>query len=123
MTQVIDRKWFRTASIAGAVLMAAIILFGAHMIAHINRVPSWFHTIEHFFYYGVMAVLLAHGIGRRFFLFALLAVPLVGALDEWHQLYVPGRNASAIDWAVDVFASLVGIYWYSLIRADSDGKS
>ena len=103
--------------------MAAFVLFGVYRIGQINLLPSWFHTIEHFFYYGVMAVLLAHGVGKRFLWIALLAVPLVGALDEWHQLYVPGRNASAFDWAVDVFASLVGIYWYSLIRADSDGKS
>ena len=103
--------------------MAAIVLFGAYRIGQINLLPSWFHTIEHFFYYGVMAILLAHGVGRRFFWIALLAVPLVGAIDEWHQLYVPGRNGSAMDWGVDALAALVGIYWYSILHHDWDERS
>ena len=74
------------ACIAAAVVMAAILLLGAHKIGHINRAPHWFHAVEHFLYYGVMAVLLAHGLGRRFFWIALVAVPFFGAVDEWHQL-------------------------------------
>ena len=103
--------------------MAAIVLFGTLRIGKINRLPHWFHIVEHVFYYGGMTLLLAHALGRRLFWIALLAVPLVGALDEWHQLYVPGRNSSAIDWAVDACAALIGVCCYRLVRHDRGGKS
>jgi len=92
--------------------MAAVLLFDAERIGEINLVPNWLHKVEHFFYYGIMTVLVAHGVGRRFLWIALAVVPFIGALDEWHQYYVPGRNASAIDWMVDSVAALVGTYWY-----------
>jgi VanZ family protein len=105
-------KWMRAGCIAGALFMAALLLVGAHDIGKVNNVPHWFHKVEHFFYYGVMALLLAHGLGRRWFWLALFFVPLVGALDEWHQIYVPRRSASAWDWATDALAAAVAVYLY-----------
>jgi VanZ family protein len=32
-----------------------------------------------------------------------------GALDEVHQLWIPGRTADPIDWAADAAGSVVGI--------------
>ncbi len=45
-----------------------------------------------------------------------LLVGLIGAyagLDEFLQVFIPGRGGSAVDWAVDVAASLlcVGLLW------------
>src|SRR4029079_644914 len=94
--------------------MAFFVLAGAQKVAQVNHVPHWFHKIEHFFYFGAMAVLLAHGMGRRWFWIALLAVPLFGALDEWHQLYVPGRSGSVWDWSTDLAAAVVAVYLYRL---------
>ena len=105
-------KWFRGGCIAAAFFMAAVLFFGAHEIGRINLVPHFFHKVEHFFYFGVMALLLAHGFGRRWWWIALIVVPLVGALDEWHQFYVPGRNSSAWDWMTDVLGSIVAVYAY-----------
>lgn len=92
--------------------MAAVLLFGAERIGEVNLVPHWLHKVEHFFYYGIMAVLVAHGVGRRFLWIALAAVPLVGALDEWHQYYVPGRDSSVYDLMVDALASFLAVYVY-----------
>ena len=39
-------------------------------------------------------------------------VPLVGALDEWHQLYVPGRNSSVFDWMIDAAGAVVAVFVY-----------
>jgi VanZ family protein len=105
-------KWFRGGCIAAALLMAVTLFFGAHEIGKVNLVPHFFHKVEHFFYYGAMAFLLAHGLGPRWFWIALLAVPLIGALDEWHQLYVPGRNSSVYDWMTDVVGTVVAVYVY-----------
>jgi VanZ family protein len=116
LIQVIDSRWFRSACIAGALFMAAVLLFGAERIGEINQVPNWLHKVEHFFYYGIMAVLVAHGVGRRFLWIAIAAAPLVGALDEWHQLYVPGRNSSVYDWMVDAAGTIAAVYGYWRIK-------
>ena len=92
--------------------MAATLFFGAQEIGKVNAVPHWVHKVEHSCYYGLMAVLLAYGLGRRWFWIALLAVPVVGAIDEWHQLYVPGRNSSVYDWMADAAGTLVFVYAY-----------
>ena len=118
--QVIKKNWIRGGCIAAALLMAATLFLGAHEIGRVNSVPPLGHKVEHFLYYGAMAFLIASGLGRRWFWIALLFVPLVGALDEWHQFYVPGRNASAIDWLVDVAGTGVAMwgYWRWVRRAE-----
>jgi len=44
----------------------------------------------------------------------------VGALDEWHQIYVPRRNASLWDFAVDAIAAAVFVYAY--VRAGASAE-
>lgn len=49
-------------------------------------------------------------------IFAILAVTVMGAMDEFIQSFFPYRGASAGDWLVDVCASLVAsallYFWY-----------
>lgn len=47
------------------------------------------------------------------FLAAILAVSLYGALDEWHQSFVPGRDMSAADFISDVIGAFLGIIIYN----------
>ncbi|HEX7953026.1 MAG TPA: VanZ family protein [Burkholderiales bacterium] len=109
---MINRKWIQGGRIAAAFFMAALLFVGASEIGEVNKVPHLIHLVEHFLYYGFMALLLALGLGRRWFWLALLVVPLVGALDEWHQFYVPGRGSSAWDWLTDVAGAGVAVYVY-----------
>lgn len=39
----------------------------------------------------------------------VLGLLAFGALDEVHQLWVPGRTADTTDWAADAVGSVVGI--------------
>ena len=119
--QVNNKNWIRGGCIAAAVFMAATLFLGASEIGRVNSVPPLGHKVEHFLYYGVMAFLIASGLGRRWFWLALLFVPLIGALDEWHQLYVPGRNASAIDWLVDAAGTGVAVFAYVKIMCGRKG--
>jgi VanZ family protein len=105
-------KWIRGGCIAVAFFMAVTLFLGAQEIGKVNAVPHWVHKVEHAGYYGLMALLLTYGLGRRWFWIALLAVPMAGAIDEWHQLYVPGRNSSVYDWMADVAGTLVFVYAY-----------
>ncbi len=111
-SHLINRKWIRGGCIAAVFFMAAPLFVEAQKIGQINTLPHLMHKVEHFLYYGTMAYLLASGLGRRWFWIALLAVPLIGALDEWHQLYIPGRNSSAWDWATDTVGAAVAVWGY-----------
>jgi len=40
---------------------------------------------------------------------AFLLLALLGLLDEWHQLFVPGRVCSLLDWLYDLSGALAGM--------------
>ncbi len=42
-------------------------------------------------------------------LLIFLATCLFGAVDEWHQSFVPGRDASRWDWAADAAGAALGL--------------
>jgi len=63
--------------------------------------PAPWDKLAHFAYYGTIAAALwIADAGRRPWLVALITIG-VGALDEWHQLYLPFREASVMDLAAD----------------------
>ncbi len=45
---------------------------------------------------------------RQGFLLAVALLAAHGALDEWHQSWVPGRTPSLGDWVADVVGGLAG---------------
>lgn len=100
-----------------AVLMAAFVFVGAQTAADVPLFPPPFDKAAHFVYYAMMALLLVHGVGLRLALLPLLLVPLVGALDEWHQLSIAGRDASVWDWVADVLGAVVAVGGYRALRA------
>ena len=87
-----------------------------HLAARLPDAPTPWDKVAHFCYYGLMAVLLVHGLGRRWLWVPLVLVPAVGALDEWHQFYVPGRDASVFDWMADAAGTGVAVFAFWRIR-------
>ena len=106
-------KWIRGACIAAAVFMAVTLFAGAEQAGKTQLFPTPWDKVAHIIYYGTMAALLSHGVGRRWLWLPLVLVPLVGALDEWHQFYVPGRDASVFDWFADGAGTMIAVYLYS----------
>ena len=70
--------------------------------------------IAHVGFYGVMGFLCAMwrrecgGSARGSALFALAFVALVGAVDEAHQHWIPGRSMDAADWLADAAGGGIG---------------
>jgi VanZ family protein len=93
-------------------------------VGSLGRIPDWVtHGIE----YGVLGTLvcraLAGGFGRALSVRqALLAVSLCvawGVSDEWHQSFVPERDASAWDVAKDFAgATLAASAWRAFSAQD-----
>ena len=69
----------------------------------------------HFVFYGVLATLLWRGLPPRRFSgrvrlgAAFVITVLFGASDEFHQSFVPGREVSAVDLAVDASGAAVAL--------------
>jgi len=74
-----------------------------------------------FFGFGLIINLTLRSDGKTVvnsFIFAILLGSLYGASDEFHQMFVPHRTASTMDWAADVtgilFAQVVILVFYVL---------
>ena len=105
-------KWIRSGCIAAAFLMVATLFLGTEEAGKAHFFPAPWDKLAHFLYYGTIAALLSHGIGRRWLWLPLVLVPLVGAADEWHQMSVPGRDASIFDWIADELGTVAAVYVY-----------
>ena len=86
-----------------------------------DNVPQLFENqdkYEHFIAYCVLAILLSLAlyfqkrsilISSKAFLFALLFILAYGAVDELHQIFVPGRYCDFYDWLADSSGGIMGI--------------
>ena len=91
-------------------ILVGLFVLGAHPVA-VNLVPSPWDKLVH----GCIFALLTCGIGlasglqgRRRLIVAVATALLVGVLDEWHQVYLPGRQVTWGDLIADVAGSIVG---------------
>lgn len=54
--------------------------------------------------------------GLREVALTLAALSLFGALDEWHQGFIPGRDPDSLDWIADTIGAAGGIAFASVMR-------
>lgn len=100
------------------------VLVWAAVIFAFSAVPSlstglgfWdlvLRKLAHGAEFGVLGALTARWLGRP--LLALAAASAYAATDELHQAFVPGRSASAADWAIDTGGVAIGVALYVLWR-------
>lgn len=66
---------------------------------------------SHAIAFGALAlfVLFALKDSRKSFILAWLFATLYGALDEYHQSFVPGRSAAVMDVGIDSFGALAAL--------------
>jgi VanZ family protein len=113
------RRWV----LWGPVVLYALLIF--HFSSESNPLPGltslvWdkaLHTTE----YAGLALLICRalrGEGLRWWRSVTLAVILASvyaATDEWHQFFVPQRDADVADWAADLIGAAAGSSLYRLI--------
>ena len=92
--------------------MVAALFLGTETAVELSTFPPPFDKLAHFAYFGVMATLLAHAVGIGWMWVPLVIVPLVGAVDEWQQMSVAGRDSSLADWIADLIGVTVFVYGY-----------
>ena len=104
--------WVRVGCGVAAVLMAVTLFVGAEEVVDVPFLTPPLDKVAHFTYYGVMAVLTSYAVGVRWLWVPIFLVPIVGVLDEWHQSFISGRDASAADWIADLVGTVVIVYAY-----------
>jgi VanZ family protein len=97
-------------------LWAALILILTSIPgSHIPELPFRnFDKVVHLTIYGILGWLTARAWlnGSRatsMVLLALLCISVFGALDEWHQQFIPQRSMDLLDWAADITGATAGI--------------
>ncbi|MBK8401174.1 MAG: VanZ family protein [Propionivibrio sp.] len=91
-------------------ILFGLFVGGAQPVA-VGLIPSPWDKLAHASLFAVLAACigLASGLrGGRVVLLAFAGALLVGSLDEWHQVFLPGRQAGWDDLAADAAGSLIG---------------
>jgi VanZ family protein len=71
--------------------------------------------VTHVTVFGILAVLLFKSLGSRYFFSWLLTV-IYAISDEWHQSFMPGREASYKDVMLDSFGALLALSIVYLLK-------
>ena len=104
-----------------AALWAAVLFFLSEWsglgIELVSGADKWVHVGL----FMILGLSLAWGKGRTesgvpLFLFLFLGMGY-GALDEWHQSFVPGRDASVGDWVADSAGVMLGLVLFSSVSS------
>jgi VanZ family protein len=110
--------------------MAAI--FYTQSMAHPPQPPGGLSDKhEHFFFYGVLAVLALRAftsaqwrrVGAATVLGAIVFASLYGVVNELHQRFVPGRSYEVMDMianAIGASVAVVLVWAWSIIRRRSE---
>lgn len=94
-----------------AIQLTLTSLPGAAMPVNVAHPLDW---VGHFGLYAGLGALIARVAAlrdwpRRRLLVAGALICLGAALDELHQLFIPGRDAEVLDWAFDTLGATAGL--------------
>lgn len=107
-----------------AVYWSIIFIATSIPIDEIPHIFKFQDKFEHFVAYFILAILISftlhfqnknNKLKKRFFYFSLLILILYGALDELHQMLIPGRIADFYDWLADIIGGSLGILLSSFV--------
>lgn len=122
--QMSDARRWAPAIVWGAIILVATSLPGS-ALPSAPAIPG-LDKVMHGGMYGVLGVFVARGMGVRgmrvrgmrvrgmgvgsgwAWIVAGVVVAGLAAADEWHQQWIPGRGADALDWVADVAGATLG---------------
>jgi VanZ family protein len=95
-------------------LWAGVIIFATSMPSDlVPQQVSTFDKAAHFSMYAILAGLLTRHLSEvitrwRAAAAALAIAVAFGAIDEWHQQFIPGRSTELADWQADSLGAATG---------------
>ena len=79
-------------------------------------IPPW-DKVAHLITYAIILILARIGFPKVKLFYLFMIVILIGALDEAHQIYLPGRVAAFDDLLADIIGALIAFYAIKLFNA------
>ncbi len=111
--------WIRLLLLSAAAgMIGGLFIVGAQPVA-VGFFQPPVDKVAHGGVFALLAILLWYGSNRQSALGVFVVVVLVGALDEWHQRYLPGRSADLLDLAADAIEAGVVLMVFRAIREKS----
>lgn len=110
MTAVARRAWWAVwAWVAGQLVVTSVP--GSAVPVDVGHPIDWF---VHAGIYGMLGLLVARAAGLaswpgRRVAWAGAVIAVAAALDEVHQVFIPGRDGSPADWAFDTLGVVAGL--------------
>jgi VanZ family protein len=95
----------RLCFVLAAAIAFQLFYLGAQPIA-VGLFSAPWDKLAHFVVFSLITVLLWIGTAGRMPIMVIVTVVAIGALDEWHQAWLPGRTADVGDFLVDVCAAV-----------------
>lgn len=92
-------------AIAAAITVLMFYLGAQPFAAGLIQAP-W-DKLAHFTAYASLTVLLRFGIGGDQPWLLIVLIGIIGSLDEWRQLSIPGRSAELTDLATNIAAAVI----------------
>ena len=106
----------RLALWAPVVLWATLIFVLSSLPSLETGLGTWdlvLRKLAHLGEFAILGALLVRALGRE------PAAAVLGSLyavtDELHQVFVPGRHGSPLDWAIDTVGVLVGVLVFTRV--------
>jgi VanZ family protein len=85
----------------------------------VSESPLGADKFVHVALYAVLAWLIYRAVGvisPRVAIGTLAVASLLGAVDEWHQKFIPGRVPTTADWIADMIGAGTGIAAFQTAR-------
>ncbi len=109
-----------------AALWAAVLFLLSELQGTDVGLPAGADKLVHGGLYLILGLSLAWGKWRTRSVVPVILLLLIGvgygALDEWHQSFVPGRDVSVGDWVADSAGVMLGLLLFSGISSRSRGR-
>lgn len=107
-----QRTWRALAVLLAMALPVGLWVGGAQPVA-VGLIPSPWDKLAHAGVFALLAVALGYASGLRgiaVLLLAFVGALGVGVMDEWHQLFLPGRSADLDDLTADATGAALGAW-------------
>lgn len=105
------QRLLRLAAVALSIgLPLGLLVGGAQPIA-VGLIPTPWDKLAHAAVFALLAAAIGHASGwhgRRVLAVAFVGALAMGAMDEWHQMFLPGRSAGLDDLAADAVGAALG---------------
>jgi VanZ family protein len=84
-----------------------------------SEAPIGADKLVHIALYGVLGWLTHRAVetvSARAAIRVFIVTSLLGAVDEWHQRFIPGRSPATADWVADTIGAATGILAFQTAR-------